>query len=117
MRKSKKDQAGFTLIELAIIIAVLGILGAVGAVKLTSLTDEAKEGAKRTVVANARSALAIAIAKDELNGINKDGKVEAAELVQYLQGATFADDTITVEGYELEIEGTNSDIQGIKGVK
>ncbi len=80
MKKTKRNQAGFTLIELALIIAVLGILGAVGAVKLASMTDEANEAAKKTALANARSALAIALAKDA------NGQVTEDELLTYLEG-------------------------------
>lgn len=93
MKSRKRSQAGFTLIELALIIAVLGILGAVGAVKFASLTDEANKAQQSTVMANARSALAIAIAKDT------DGKVTPAELKLYLEG--FNDTANTLEGYTL----------------
>ncbi len=83
MYHPKKNQAGFTLIELALIIAVLGILGAVGAVKLASMTTEAKNAAAQTALANARSAFAIGIAKEP------NGEVTAAELAAtYLTGAT-----------------------------
>ena len=89
MKNNKKNQKGFTLIELALIIAVLGILGAVGAVKLTSMTDEANKAAQKTTLANARSALAIALTKDTSasnTAGTKDGKVSKAELGVYLQG-------------------------------
>jgi len=80
MKKTKRNQAGFTLIELALIIAVLGILGAVGAVKLASMTDEAKDAAEKTALANARSGLAIALAKDD------NGVVSETELASFLDG-------------------------------
>lgn len=86
--KNKKNQKGFTLIELALIIAVLGILGAVGAVKLASMTTEANDAAEKTALANARSALAIAIAKDmtQATVAGRDGKVSEAEFASYLEG-------------------------------
>lgn len=89
MTRNKKNQAGFTLIELALIIAVLGILGAVGAVKLASMADEAKNAAKQTALANARSALAIAIAKDMDSSkaqADRDGKVTLVELKEFVDG-------------------------------
>lgn len=86
--KNRKNQQGFTLIELALIIAVLGILGAVGAVKLTSMTEEANAAAKKTALANARSALAIALITDNSasnTAGTKDGKVTREELGLHLQ--------------------------------
>lgn len=106
--KNKKNQAGFTLIELALIIAVLGILGAVGAVKLASMTDEANKAAQKTVMANARSALAIALAK------STTGKVGVADLQPYLENATVDDGTIKMEGYTITFAGTPStEITGV----
>lgn len=99
MKSRKRSQAGFTLIELALIIAVLGILGAVGAVKFASLTDEAAKAQQSTVLANARSALAIAIAKDSDPANATPGKVTAAELKTYLEG--FDDSSLKIEGYTL----------------
>jgi len=97
MKKSKRNQAGFTLIELAIIIAVLGILGAVGAVKLASMTDEANLAAEKTALANARSALAIAIAKDETSiDATSKGKVTEDEFAAYLVG--YDKTTKTIDG-------------------
>ena len=106
--KNKKNQKGFTLIELALIIAVLGILGAVGAVKLTSMTDEANKAASKTVAANVRSALAIALAK------STTGKVGVTDLQPYLENATVDGSTIKMEGYTITFAGTPStEITGV----
>ena len=90
MKKTKKNQAGFTLIELAIIIAVLGILGAVGAVKFADMTQEAQRAAESSALANARSALAIATVK------KAPDKVMAADLTTYLDG--FNATTMQIDG-------------------
>ena len=110
MRKTKRNQAGFTLIELALIIAVLGILGAVGAVKLASMTDEAKDAANKTALANARSALAIALAKDA------DGKVTEAEFASYLEGysAGTIDGKVKIKLLDKDNNATTTDIVNIQ---
>ena len=119
MKKTKRNQAGFTLIELALIIAVLGILGAVGAVKLIDLTTEAKDAAAKTALANARSGLAIAMAKDT----DKDGFVSKAELVATLQEASFNGDDLEIKDgtkvvATLGVEGAAADkITAITGIK
>lgn len=79
--EQKRKQSGFTLIELAIIMAIIAILGAVGAVKFASMKDEANAAAEASALANARSALAIAVAKD------KDGVITLGEFSTYLEGA------------------------------
>lgn len=112
MTTKKRNQAGFTLIELALIIAVLGILGAVGAVKLASMTDEANAAAEKTALANARSALAIAMAKDA------DGKVSETELAAYLEGYDTTTDTIdgevAISLLDKDGTATTTDIVSIK---
>ena len=112
MKKTKRNQAGFTLIELALIIAVLGILGAVGAVKLASMTDEAKDAANKTALANARSALAIALAKDA------DGKVSETEFASYLEGYSAAtkqiDGKVKIKLLDKDGAATTTDIANIQ---
>lgn len=82
--EKKSKQSGFTLIELAIIMAIIGILGAVGAVKFASMKTEAETAAQLSALANIRSALAIATVKDV------DGTIELADLDGYLEGVLSA---------------------------
>lgn len=56
--KSRKE-AGFTLIELVIIIVVLGILAAVAIPKYQDITGEAKEAAARGALGGIRSGITI----------------------------------------------------------
>lgn len=59
MRRFLNSNAGFTLIELVIIIVVLGILAAVAIPKYQDITAEAKESACRGSLANLRSGITI----------------------------------------------------------
>jgi prepilin-type N-terminal cleavage/methylation domain-containing protein len=59
--KLLKDQSGFTLIELVLIIIVLGILSAVALVQFGNLQTSARDGAIDGAYGSFQSALAIAL--------------------------------------------------------
>jgi prepilin-type N-terminal cleavage/methylation domain-containing protein len=113
--RPRRARSGFTLMELAIIIAIVGILAAVGAVKYADMVEAAKQAGRDSALANARSALAIAIAKDT------NGKVTYTEYQAFLQGASAAmsgADTFTLQdnggtSYTVTITGTSTDVTGI----
>ncbi len=54
-----KNQRGFTLIELVIIIVILGILAAVAIPKYQDLSGEAREASARSSLGSLRSAITI----------------------------------------------------------
>lgn len=63
-----KKQAGFTLIELVIVIIILGILAVTAAPKFLNLQDDAKKSAAQGVQAALSSAANLVYSKAALNG-------------------------------------------------
>lgn len=77
-------QAGFTLIELIIVIVIVGILAAVAIPKFADLTTKAQENATRAVAGELSSAAAIAYAKDKVSGGGYTATCSNAVLATYL---------------------------------
>jgi MSHA pilin protein MshA len=67
-----KRSAGFTLIELVIVIIILGILAVTAAPKFLNLQDDAKKAAADGVKAAVASSAQIVYSKAVINGYEKD---------------------------------------------
>ncbi len=64
----KQSEAGFTLIELVIVIVILGILAAVAIPKYEDMREQARVATIRGQLGSIRSSIAIQYARNALNG-------------------------------------------------
>ncbi|MDR7020499.1 prepilin-type N-terminal cleavage/methylation domain-containing protein [Aeromonas salmonicida] len=67
-----KKQAGFTLIELVIVIIILGILAVTAAPKFLNLQDDAKSAAADGVLAAVSSSAQLVYSKAALEGVERE---------------------------------------------
>lgn len=87
-----KQQKGFTLIELVVVIVILGILAAVAVPRFANLQDDARQGAIESALGSVKSAAAIVHAKALVAG-ETGGTISLQNLVDT------SDDVVIVNGY------------------
>jgi MSHA pilin protein MshA len=63
-------QAGFTLVELVVVIVILGLLAATALPKFINVTNQARGASVQGVAGGLRSAAALAQSQYVLNGVN-----------------------------------------------
>lgn len=106
--KSRKE-AGFTLIELVIIIVVLGILAAVAIPKYQDITGEAKEAAARGALGGIRSGITIFYANQAVT----TGTATWPTLSELETAGTVMAQVIPKNPYQLKANAPDSMVTGV----
>jgi type IV pilus assembly protein PilA len=118
VKKRRKRQKGFTLIELIVVIAILGILAAIVVPRLAGFSDRAKASACETEARTVLTALAAMYAEDP-DSVGTDtstddlkdlaGTLKGSLEISAVNNGAF-DFTYTLEGFKTKV--TNGQITG-----
>ena len=109
MSKRKKNEGGFTLIELIMVIVILGIMSAVAIPKFLSLSDSAKLSSARGVGAAIAGSIQAAHADyliDNTNTYSMSSVLSATAFtggVNYVTGTPAANGDIGANGSDIDL--------------
>ena len=91
----KRVQAGFTMIELIVVIAILGILAAVAMPKFIDMSSDAETAAIKGVAGSAGSAMAMNYAARKANANKGSAVTNCTDAATLLQGGLPTGYTVT----------------------
>ena len=109
MFEMHRNEKGFTLIELVIIIVILGILAAVAIPRYQDMSAQAKEAAARGSIGNLRSAVTIFYANQAVT----TGTATWPTLVQLTTFNTVLATTVPKNPYQLTANAPDSVVTGV----
>ncbi len=66
----RKQQSGFTLIELIVVMVIVGLMAAIAVPKFIDMTKKAEAASVKSVLGSVRSALSLKVASGLVNGDN-----------------------------------------------
>lgn len=117
----KRQRKGFTLVELAIVIAILGILAVVAIPKYQGMVDEARSAAAKAQLGTVRSAIAIYYAKNKgtfpatIDGsLFADGNVAKVEITE-TDGTVISSAAVLPVSTLLDVPFAATDITDVGG--
>ena len=85
IKKILKNEKGFTLVELVIVVLILGILVAIAVPRFVSATDNAKEQARK---ATARTIMSAIVMAQAANPDTPADKIDETMVNEYLENIT-----------------------------
>lgn len=119
---AKKNQAGFTFIEIIVVLVILGIIAAIAVPKFVSVTKEAKIVASDGTYAAMKSACSMAFAKHRAAQLTQSGTgddlyiTDPASLEHYIEGGFPKDvvkgnkDVTLQDGTKVTVEAETNDV-------
>lgn len=104
IKKLKKNQKGFTLVELMVVVVIIGVLVAIAIPVYNEVQDKAKRNAEEANIKIIESAIQVYLTTDEgsLDAIEQEGlKVLEPEYLKQIPESPYGGT------YTVEVEGNN----------